>query len=58
MRRRDWLVFTALTAASAVNLFGQSQETWFGTWTLNLEKSTYAPREGRAVGGPRFPFLV
>ena len=43
MRRRDWLVFTALTAASAVNLFGQSQETWFGTWMLNLEKSTYAP---------------
>ena len=48
MRRREWLVITALMVASTWRLFGQSREVWFGTWTLNLEKSTYAPGAPRA----------
>jgi hypothetical protein len=52
MRRRDWIVLAALTAASPGRLFGQSQEVWFGTWVLNLEKSAYAkgaPRPQRTT---------
>jgi hypothetical protein len=31
-----------MTLASAIT--AQSSETWFGTWRLNLAKSSYNPR--------------
>jgi hypothetical protein len=44
MRTRQLVTFVALFAwASSSTLLSRATNPWYGTWELNLEKSTYAP---------------
>jgi hypothetical protein len=43
MKLQRLAVVLLVLAGSAVLAFGQPADPWFGTWKVNLEKSTYDP---------------
>ena len=43
MKRLCLAIVTMVAVRDAVALVAQSSDPWIGTWTVNLEKSTYRP---------------